>query len=90
MKATPCAFALAPPPLRYRPVMDDDAIDPHAERREVRRARATKGMQVSNRSLKAVQLELDAQRRRNAALGLGPVTDAEARRARRTDDPGPK
>jgi hypothetical protein len=66
--------------LRYLLPVDDDAIDPHAERREARRERARKGMQVSNRSLKTVQLELDAQRRRNAERGLGPVTDAEARR----------
>jgi hypothetical protein len=29
-----------------------------------------------------VQLELDAQRQRNAARGLGPLTDEEVRRLR--------
>jgi hypothetical protein len=37
-------------------------------------------MQVTNRNLKAVQLDLDAQRKRNAARGLGPLTDEEVRR----------
>lgn len=38
-------------------------------------------MQVSNRGLKALQVELDAQRARNAARGLGPLTDEEVRRS---------
>jgi hypothetical protein len=59
---------------------DDQPGDPKAERRAARRDRERTGMQVTNRSLKAVQQELDAQRRRNAARGLGPVTDEEARR----------
>jgi len=66
----------------------DDLGDPKAERRAARRERAAKGMQVSNRSLKAIQLELDAQRRRNADRGLGPVTDEEVRRLGPGRDPG--
>jgi len=54
--------------------------DPKAERRAARRERAARGMQVSNRNLKAVRLELDAQRRRNAARGVGPLTNEEIRR----------
>jgi len=54
--------------------------DPRAERRAARKEREARGMQVSNRSLKSVRLELDAQRRRNAARGLGPLTDDEVRR----------
>ena len=61
--------------------MDGDELrDRKAERRAARKDRAAKGMQVTNRNLKSVQLELDAQRRRNAARGMGPVTDEEVRR----------
>jgi len=59
---------------------DRDQGDPKAERRTARREREAKGMQVSNRNLKAIQLELDAQRSRNADRGLGPLTDDEVRR----------
>lgn len=67
---------------RYGSGMDDghDPPDPKAARRDARRARDARGMQVTNRALKSVQLELDAQRRRNAARGLGPLTDEEVRR----------
>ena len=57
-----------------------DLRDPRAERRATRKEREAKGMQVSNRNLKALELERDAQRRRNAELGLGTLTDAELRR----------
>ena len=64
--------------------MDDrdepDLRDPKAERRAARKEREAKGMQVTNRSLKTIQQELDAQRSRNAARGLGPLTDEEVRR----------
>ena len=56
--------------------------DARAARRAARKAREREGMQVTNRGLKPVQLALDAQRRRNAARGLGPITDDEARRLR--------
>ncbi len=59
---------------------DAELRDAKAERRAARREREAKGMQVTNRSLKAVQLELDAQRKRNAERGLGPLTDEEVRR----------
>lgn len=59
---------------------DDEPRDRKAERRAARKARETKGMQVTNRGLKSVQLDLDAQRTRNAARGLGPLTDEEVRR----------
>jgi len=59
---------------------DAEPRDANAERRSARREREAKGMQVSNRSLKAIQLELDAQRKRNAERGLGPLTDEEVRR----------
>jgi hypothetical protein len=59
---------------------DADLRDAKADRRAARKARQATGMQVSNRNLKAVQLELDQQRRRNAARGLGPLTDEEVRR----------
>ena len=59
---------------------DAELRDAKAERRAARREREAKGMQVTNRSLKAVQLELDAQRKRNAEPGLGPLTDEEVRR----------
>jgi len=59
---------------------DAEPRDANAERRAARREREAKGMQVSNRSLKAIQLELDAQRKRNAERGLGPLTDEEVRR----------
>lgn len=59
---------------------DDEPRDRKAERRAQRKARAATGMQVSNRGLKSVQLDLDAQRTRNAARGLGPLTDEEVRR----------
>jgi hypothetical protein len=61
--------------------VDDEPVDAHAERRDSRRAKGAKGMQVSNRGLKALQVELDAQRARNAARGLGPLTDEEVRRS---------
>ena len=59
---------------------DQDLRDPQAERRAARKEREAKGMQVTNRSIKAVQLELDEQRRRNAVRGVGPLTDEEVRR----------
>lgn len=59
---------------------DPDLRDPKAERRSARKEREARGMQVTNRSLKTIQQDLDAQRVRNAARGLGPVTDEEARR----------
>jgi hypothetical protein len=58
----------------------DELRDRKAERRAARKEREAKGMQVTNRNLKAVQLDLDAQRKRNAARGLGPLTDEEVRR----------
>lgn len=58
----------------------DEPRDVKAERRAARKAREREGMQVTNRGLKAVQLELDAQRARNAARGLGPLTDEEVKR----------
>ncbi len=58
----------------------EDPRDLKAERRAARKAREAKGMQVTNRGLKSVQLDLDAQRTRNAARGLGPLTDEEVRR----------
>ncbi|MFN8620993.1 MAG: hypothetical protein U0869_09650 [Chloroflexota bacterium] len=63
-----------------RETPDDEPRDEKAERRTARKAREREGMQVTNRGLKSVQLELDAQRRRNAARGLGPLTDDEVRR----------
>ena len=59
---------------------DDEPRDRKAERRAARKAREISGMQVTNRGLKSVQLDLDAQRTRNAARGLGPLTDEEVRR----------
>ena len=59
---------------------DADLRDPKAERRATRKAREVRGMQVTNRSIKAIQLDLDAQRRRNAERGVGPLTDDEVRR----------
>lgn len=59
---------------------DADLRDTRAERRAARKQREAKGMQVTNRSLKSVHQELDAQRARNAARGLGPLTDEEIRR----------
>lgn len=59
---------------------DDEPRDRKAERRAARKEREAKGMQVTNRGLKSVQLDLDAQRKRNAARGLGPVTDEEVKR----------
>lgn len=73
------------PGRRYAPQVDEqrrdeEPRDEKAERRASRKARERAGMQVTNRGLKAVQLELDAQRKRNAARGLGPLTDEEVRR----------
>lgn len=59
---------------------DPDLRDPKAERRAARKGREARGMQVTNRSLKTIQQELDAQRARNAARSLGPLTDEEVRR----------
>ena len=59
---------------------DDEPRDRKAERRAARKAREISGMQVTNRGLKSVQLDLDAQRTRNASRGLGPLTDEEVRR----------
>jgi len=59
---------------------DPDLRDPKAERRAARKEREARGMQVTNRSLKTIQQDLDAQRARNAARGLGPLTDEEVRR----------
>jgi len=59
---------------------DAEPRDEKAERRAARRGREASGMQVSNRSLKAIQLELDTQRRRNAERGFGSLTDDEVRR----------
>lgn len=59
---------------------DDEPRDRKAERRAARKSREISGMQVTNRGLKSVQLDLDAQRTRNAARGLGPLTDEEVRR----------
>lgn len=58
----------------------EELRDRKAERRAARKEREARGMQVTNRTLKSVQLDLDAQRKRNAARGLGPVTDEEVRR----------
>jgi hypothetical protein len=59
---------------------EDEPRDPKAERRAARKARLREGMQVTNRGLKSVQHDLDAQRRRNVDRGLGPLTDDEIRR----------
>ncbi len=58
----------------------DERRDAKAERRAARHERALRGMQVTNRGLRTVHHDLDAQRRRNAARGLGPITDDEVRR----------
>lgn len=66
---------------------DGEPRDAKAERRAARKAREAGGMQVTNRGLKSVQQALDAQRRRNARRGFGPLTDDEVRRLGRDREP---
>jgi hypothetical protein len=59
--------------------MDDEPLDPHAIARDAKRARGS-AMRVSGQGLKRLRHDLDAQRARNAAAGIGPLTDEEVRR----------